>query len=46
MSTKMMATSGISKEFWVGVATAEYLLDISPTKAIKNQKPRKAENLG
>ena len=34
----MMAASGISKEFWVeGVATAVYLLNISPTKAIGNQ---------
>ena len=36
MARSMMATSGLFKEFWAeGVATAVYLLNISPTKAIR-----------
>ena len=38
MARSMMAASGISKEFWAeGVATTVYLLNISPTKAVRNQ---------
>ena len=43
MARSMMATSGISKEFWAeGVATTVYLLNISPTKAVRNQTPYEA----
>ena len=43
MARSMMAASGISKEFWTeGIATTMYLLNISPTKAIRNQTLYKA----
>ena len=38
MARSMMVASGVFKEFWVeGVATTLYLLNISPTKAVRNQ---------
>ncbi|KAJ9542648.1 hypothetical protein OSB04_029154 [Centaurea solstitialis] len=43
MGRSMMTASKLPKEFWAeGVATAVYLLNISPTKAVMNRTPYEA----